>query len=403
LNKTPSFLQRVRGLLTSQQWRRLLLAFAIASIGLGLRVHMALTGPVEWDEPVYLDAAVRYAQDIRGGNWSELLNSDYNYEHPLFNKLAYGSILALYKPAASLNGAMMAAGTQFPGSLFYARELSLRLFSVAFGSAAVFLLSLVNPLAGLFLAVDTYAIKYTSVIYLEALPMCLTLLSVLAFVKSQHSGPSHEETGRTSLGWLAASGVLLGLAVASKYIYGLAGLAVLVYALIHGRKRLARLFPILLMWGALTALFFFLGDPALWANPVARLTHSLNFSIDYTHHSTTVTEMNYPFWQPLDWLAIAIPQHSLSTVPFFVNGGDFLLAVDGFFLPFALLGLRRMAKSHAVFVWWLLLGLAFLLAWNTKWPQYILIILSPYCLSAAFGVEAAVQTLRKALARSHTV
>jgi hypothetical protein len=400
LNRIRNFLQWVRGRLTGPQWRRLLIAFVIALIGLGLRMHLALTGPVEWDEPVYLDAAVLYAQDIRGGNWNELLNSDYNYEHPLLNKLAYGSILALYKPAASLNSGIMPAGSEFLGSPFYARELSLRLFSVAFGSAAVFLLSLVNPLAGLFLAVNTYAIKYTSVIYLEALPMCLTLLSVLAFVKSQPPGPTGEEAGRTSLVWLAASGVLLGLAVASKYMYGLTGLAMLVYALIHGRKHPVRLIRILLIWGALAALFFFLGDPVLWANPIARLTHSLNFSVDYAQNSTTVMEMNYPFWQPLDWLAIAIPRHSLSTLPFFVGNGNFLLAIDGFFLPFALLGLRRMAKSHSVFLGWLLLGLAFLLVWNTKWPQYILTILVPYSLSAALGVEVAIQTLKNAFSRS---
>ena len=48
--------------------------------------------------------------------------------------------------------------------------LVLRMISALLGAAAVFLLCLIHPLAGLFLALDTFGIKYTSVIYLEALP-----------------------------------------------------------------------------------------------------------------------------------------------------------------------------------------------------------------------------------------
>lgn len=400
MDRSRNFLHKVLGQLTDLQWKRLFLALAIALIGFALRLHLALTGPAEWDESVYLEAAVRYARDIRGGSWNELINSDYNYEHPMLNKLAYGSILALFNPDAGLDGGTMAAGTEFPGSPYYARILSLRLFSVAFGSAAVFFLSLVNPLAGLFLAVHTYAIKYTSVIYLEALPMCLALLLVLAFVKFQQISPSRTAAGTAGVGWLAASGALLGLAVASKYVYGLTGVAVLVFAIIQGRKHPARLIWTLVVWGAGAGIFFFLGNPALWANPLARLSQSLQFNVDFAQNSSTVLESNYPFWQPLDWLAVPIPQHPLSTTPFFVSKGNFLLAADSIFLPFALLGLWRLVKSQPAFAWWLVLGLAFLLVWNTKWPQYILIILVPYCLAAACGVEGTIQTLRKVLSRS---
>ena len=34
---------------------------------------------------------------------------------------------------------------------------------------------------------------------------------------------------------------------------------------------------------------------------------------------------------------------------------------------------------------WLAVGLLFLLLWNTKWPQYILILSAPLCLAAAEG------------------
>jgi hypothetical protein len=174
--------------LIGQHWKRILIAVAVGLLALGLRVHMALDGPNEWDEPIYLEAAVRYAQDIRSGNWSQLINSDYNYEHPLFNKLAYGALLALRKPAINLHGDSMPAGGFIRESPFFFRLLSLRLLSVGFGSAAVFILSLINPIAGLFLAIQTYAVKYTSVVYLEALPMLLSFLSAFAYSRFQPVG-----------------------------------------------------------------------------------------------------------------------------------------------------------------------------------------------------------------------
>jgi arabinogalactan oligomer/maltooligosaccharide transport system permease protein len=39
---------------------------------------------------------------------------------------------------------------------------------------------------------------------------------------------------------------------------------------------------------------------------------------------------------------------------------------------------------------WLAIGLVFLLLWPTKWPQYVLILLFPLCISAAEGFKAAV-------------
>ena len=378
---------------------RLLVALGIGLIGLALRVHMALTGPVEWDEPIYLQAALNYAQDIRSGSWDQLMNSNYNYEHPLFNKLAYAGLLALRKPAPGLNESTFQPGGDIQPSPYFTRMLSLRLVSVAFGSAAVFILSLINPLAGLFLAVQTYAVKYTSVIYLEALPMCLSLLSVYTFAKFQAAHSPEQPASRPRLGWLAASGILIGLAAASKYIYGVTGLAVLIYAVIQGRKNLPRLIQSLLIWGAFAAVFFVLGDPALWSHPLAHFYRSLTYSVHYSQSDPTVLRKDYPFWQPLAWLALSILQQPPQLTPFFTTSGNFLLAVDSLFLPFALLGWRRMSKAHPLFGWWLVVGLAFLLAWNTKWPQYILLILVPYCLSAACGVGLVVQFLNSAVLR----
>ena len=191
---------------------RLIIATVITLLALMLRVQMALTGPVEWDEPVYLNAAIRYAADIRAADLSALLHESYNLEHPILAKLSYAAVLALRRPVPGLDSRQMIAGSLIHNSPYFMRFLSLRSVSVVFGALAVFLLTLLNPLAGLLLAVNTYAVKYTSVMYLEALPLALSIAGVSAYQRAR-TLPSQ----RTR--WLSLSAACLGAAAASKYVY----------------------------------------------------------------------------------------------------------------------------------------------------------------------------------------
>lgn len=81
-----------------------------------------------------------------------------------------------------------------------------RLQAVLFGTLEVLVLALVNPLAGLFLAIDTWQIKYTSQIMLESLPSFTSLLAVYGYLKSR----------RKLNAWLLLSSVSLGVSVAEK-------------------------------------------------------------------------------------------------------------------------------------------------------------------------------------------
>jgi len=50
-------------------------------------------------------------------------------------------------------------------------------------------------------------------------------------------------------------------------------------------------------------------------------------------------------------------------------------------------------RGRVVVLWWVI-GLAVLLLWPTKWPQYTLIIIVPLCLSAAEALRAGGRALR---------
>ena len=62
----------------------------------------------------------------------------------------------------------------------YARNVA-----AAFGVLEVLALAIFNPLAGLFLAIQTWAIKYTSEIMVEAVPSLMSLLAVLFYMQAR--------------------------------------------------------------------------------------------------------------------------------------------------------------------------------------------------------------------------
>ncbi|NMB90421.1 MAG: hypothetical protein GYA17_18830, partial [Chloroflexi bacterium] len=355
---------------------RLTAAVLITALALFLRVYLAAVGPIEYDEPVYVDAAIQYAADLRAGQWGEILDDTYNYEHPIFNKLLYAASLLPFKA--------MPVGTSMPfdAPLYevpnYYKLLTLRLVSAVAGAGAVFVLSLVNPLAGLALAVHTFAVKYSSVIYLEAVPALASLLAVLAAQRAFHP---RDGGGRAWL-WLGGSALAMGVAAASKYMYGALALAVVVNALLQPGGRSLKTVRRLAVWALLCALFFCLCDPVLWPAPLARLLQSLQFSTNYSANDVVVNAKHYSVWQPLYWLLLSIPHHSLELSPFFLRPGNYFLLVDSLIFALAILGLPGLFKRYPAMFWWLAVGLVFLFAWRTKWPQYVMLILPAFCLSA---------------------
>ena len=179
--------------------------------------------PIDYDEDDYLGAAQRYAQYLAAGDVQGIVDYAYNYEHPPLTKLVYGlAILPL--PAAPLlpeQSSTLPPATRLPQPHMRVA----RTVSAVLGALEVLALAFLNPLAGLFLAIHTWQIKYTSQIMLEPLPSLMSALAVLCYFKARGV---QAERKRRSLGWLILSGIALGLTAASKYTYCVAGLAVAV-------------------------------------------------------------------------------------------------------------------------------------------------------------------------------
>jgi hypothetical protein len=180
---------------------------------------------------------------------------------------------------------------------------------------------------------------------------------------------------------LILSGILLGVTAASKYLYCIVGIVIIIHFMIAIlRKQISPKFLIWIAgWGILSMAAFFAFDPYLWPHPIERFLASVTFHGDYTI-SEDVTKYDYDWWQPIRWLSL--PFKSLDPKP----TTAFPIQIDLVIFILAIVGLPRMARRRQLFFIWLVVGLATLLLWGTKWPQYTLIIMAPFCMAAGQGV-----------------
>ena len=323
----------------------ILIALLVAAF---LRTWAVSLLPQDFDEPVYLQTAFDYADLLKAGNINGVIDYPGAREHPAFVKLLYGGVvLALGKAATWTNA-------------FYASRTVSALFGVL---AVVFVTLAVDPLAGGMLAVNTLAVKYTSQVYLEAVPHAMTIAAVLAFLRVEKDKPNR---------WLWLSAVALGAATASKYSYIPVILIVLGYLALFEKKVKWHL---LMTYAIVTVVTFFLLDVTLWHQPFQRLYDSLFFHVQYSQ-GTHVQEVGYPWYQPFIWIFTSAPAGWHPNV-FFYYGFDGIISI------LAVAGLKREWQNRRWLVVWLAFGVLFLLLWPTKWPQYALSVTPALCIMAA--------------------
>lgn len=363
---------------------RVLAVGVVLFVALVARLGAVQLLPIDFDEDDYLLAGQQYAAAITSGDWAAFTQENYRTEHPPLAKIVYGVALATQPQISPVPDLPTSAppATSLPEPQFSVARLT----GALIGTAEVVLLGVISPLGGLMLALNTWQIKYTTEVMLEALPALTSALVVLCYLAALR-WPQFRRA------WLGASAVALGLTAAGKYIYCVVGIAVALHWVweTRGRREMTGtgigprlralagwVWPVG-AWGALAIAVFVAADPYLWPDPIGRLWASIAFHAGYAE-SQHVVEAGYPPWQPITWLLGSVPWHP----------GVFIVSADLLVTVLALAGLRRAWERHRVFVLWLACALAFLLLWPTKWPQYILVLTFPLSLIAADGARVAV-------------
>jgi hypothetical protein len=334
--------------------------------------------PTDFDEYATLPAGFRYAERMVPGRWSEIPRVTENAEHPALVKLAYGVVLRR-TGAAEPEWDRVPVARPVPPFAEPAFRGPRTLSAVA-GVLQVLLEALVSPLGALWLAFDTYHAKYTALAYLEGLPGLFAILAVLLFERAlrrrEPEGLVPAPPTLSPLPLLLAA-LMLGLATAGKYPYGLLlGLAFLPFLVQRGQDR-----PWLLAGaGAVVLLAFLAADPSLWPDPVDRLWNSVAYHVQYSQ-SDHVKKSALPWWYQLHYLTRSAPARWHPGV-FPIGWLDVLL------LPAAALGVPYAARHRPVWLAWAVVGLLVLLAWPTKWPQYTLLVRPPLTVLAGLGLVA---------------
>ncbi len=380
-----------------QAWLAVAAAVLVMLVALGLRLRAVQRLPIDYDEDDYLAAAQRYTLALRAGDIGAIVDYDYNQEHPPLAKLLYGVAL-LPLPDAPL--VPETDSTLPPVRTLPQPHLNVaRLLAALLGVLQTLALALFDPLAGLLLAVHTWQIKYTSQVMLEPLPSLVSTLTALCYVRgvalrtqritNEVAFPAGRIVSWPGCNrWLLLAALLFGVTVASKYTYAVVGLAIVLdwlwrtwpaAQLSHGApiQRWRRWLAPVVFWGLLAVVIFFVFDPHLWRDPLARLHETIFYHAGYAQ-SAHVKRAGLPAWQPFVWLLFS---------PRIYHPGVFVIVADIFITLLAVLGLRSLWQRRRVFALWLILALILLLFWPTKWPQYILILTVPLCLAAAEGLR----------------
>ena len=362
-------------------------ALRLGAVGLitalSLLLHaQAARLPIDFDEDDYMRAGQILADEIRTGNPAILLENNYRIEHPQFVKMLIASVMLGMEPIQRIPELSV---TSSPYDLLHRPTLAaVRRMEVAFGVLAVTALALVSPVAGILLAISTWAIKYTSQVMLESVPLLFSLVGVALYEFAR--GISSARRRRLAY---VASAIGIGLAVGAKYPYAIAGLAIVIDRLRRTRRGESLRLKDALGWSVIAAAAFFAVNPYLWSDPIGRLIASAAYHPAYTT-SEQVQSTGYPMWQQLIWLMQSVPWHDDQNI--------FFVKFDTWMLPLALAGLVPLARKRPVYAIWLGLGAVALLFWPTKWPQYLLTIAVPYALAGAAGL-ALIAKLAVALPR----
>lgn len=308
-----------------------------------VRIPAITTLPLDWDEPIYLEAASEVSDALQANDWAGLANPSLNREHPGLVKVLYGASFVVHGSEATLID----------------RLASARGLSLVAGLGAVALCAWVHPVAGLALATHTLHAKYSTQAYLDSAPVLWMAFAMVVGWRSRERPGSR---------WMVVAAACWGAALAGKWLHGLPGL-VLLFAVPtwRGRARLA------LIAGATVVLL----DPSMWLDPWGRTTEMWAAHGAYAAALESPTQWWTPWWHlgaggPSEW-------HP-ETFPF---------SVDGLWLMCAGYGLwcARNEPWGRYLGGWIGVPMALLMAWETRWPQHAMVVTVPISLAAALGAR----------------
>jgi hypothetical protein len=365
---------------TREHRARLLLVAGVVLLAAALHTYFAVRAPVDFDEPIYTTAAYRYADDIHHGDIGAVLSDPFNAEHPALTKLLYaGAILTDwqfygYAPLSAREQYYYdGTGNTFQEGDTLARyNADARDVSWLFGLLFVLILALYSPLAGLFAALSTVALRYTTDAYLDGPGAFFSTLAILLYLRWKE---------RRSTWLLVVVGVALGLAFAAKYYYALVGLVILIDLAVTYRNAWRPALRPALILGVAAFVAAGLGDLPLWTQGLGKSAATISSNGVYYASGASAPTSIGQWFSTLITLFLGFRSWP---APF---PSPFLVRLDWLIGLFAVVGVAVTWRRYSIFNVWLALVCLLLVFYPVKYQQYAALGLAPLCLVAALGAR----------------
>ncbi|MCY3412614.1 MAG: hypothetical protein INQ03_13335 [Candidatus Heimdallarchaeota archaeon] len=344
--------------------------------------QMFVNGGQDVDEPIYVEAGERYALMIQEGNISAIIHDEFNQEHPILTKLLFGfaSLMVEDTNTTSMDAARMV-------SAIFAALVSVAIV-IEFGI-----------LPALLWTYSVWAIKYSSEAYLEATSTAFTIFSLVAIIWVNRY---YKEGGRKYYLWLVLSALLSAAAFSSKYTGILVGIIVfggLTLILRDGKINDRTVYNALkdqLIWIVSFLITFIIFNPR--ALLVSNFRDSLFYHVNYSQSEGVLNENTFAqfLWifgnnNPLNW-------HQNLEYPYL---DPYILLISflgcGFLLYRLFIAKEDEKFKISIVLGYYLLYTIFLLAWSTKWPQYLVIYIMIASIAASYPIDIGLQTIMIAL------
>ncbi len=283
-------------------FRESLICFIIVIVSFTFVVR-TLNGPgLTWDEANFIPSSISYLNwfqtlkdDIKQGNLRHALSKDTitNYwrataEHPPLAKLLAASTILIFH--------------KFTDIIFAARISTAFIFSMLILLVYKFVGRAYGRYAGYFSAISLFIMpRIFGHAHLASLDICISfmwLLTVFSFIKGIHNWK-----------WSIITGVVYGLALATKLNALFLPIPILIWAHLYHRKEYSRNVIAMLFISPLVLISIW---PWLWPEPFPRIVHYLaskieRISIPTYYLGTAYKEATAPWHYPIVMTAATLP------------------------------------------------------------------------------------------------
>ena len=315
------------------------------------RMSTVYTLDVDNDEANYTTGVgFQYAEYMRAGNISGIIECRENNEHPPLVKLFNAA--AIYITGSNDN----------PEAIITV----CRITTVIFACLCAILLFLISPWAGIIFCLHSWQIYYSSKTWLDCVTSFFAVAAFFFLIKSDKKWNK----------WMMLSAIFIGAGIASKYIDGIFAAAIFIILIFYFFNKP----KYILYYVGVSVLSFFILDPAIWSNPLVNLKQSVFFHQVQSGESALFIRYMERYSGSTGFFGQFV---TLWGNKAFYESNLLPFGLDKIILILGISGLPLLYRRSLILFTWFIAGFLFILFYPVKYPHYTLTFIPILAISAS--------------------